>query len=283
MMEANMPQATCVNLVRSAAWDPASPLCALSPAKYAKMLNSIEPASIRQHMARIIQAPVHVTCDHTGDREALAIQHMFNATDEPREQLVDHIATGDGARNLRCLRDTSDDVMRHYCAMLPFRANLTDEQCEVARVAANVMGLGFNGQLMKKLRLDMQACYSVGAYFDGGLLHQPLLCVQSAFNSEKCSAAVGEVESMMHDWARGSFTPDELRVAQQARLSDARMRPPDQLLKWRSQCHAAGWKFSLPVPMFVLLPGLKLSNPLGQARIVCLFCFPDLVRHFCSV
>ena len=93
---------------------------------------------------------------------------------------------------------------------------------------------------MKKLRLDMQACYSAGAYFDGGLLHQPLICVQSAFDKRKCDAAVRAVEEMMHDWASGEMTPQELRMAQQARLSDARMRTPEQLFKWRSQCLAAG-------------------------------------------
>ena len=240
MMEANMPQATCVNLVRAAAWKDDSPLYAQSPAEYASALRDIEPESIRQHMSHIAHAPVHVTCLNTGDREALAIQHMFNATSEPRAQLCDCINTGKGPRSLRRLRDTSDDVMRHYCAMLPLRADLTDQQCEVARVATNVIGLGFNGQLMKKLRLDMQACYSAGAYFDGGLLHQPLICVQSAFGKCKCDAAVRAVEKIMHDWASGEITPQELRMAQQARLSDARMRTPEQLFKWRSQCLAAG-------------------------------------------
>ena len=240
MMEANMPQATCVNLVRAAAWNDDSPLYAQPPAEYASALRDIEPDMIRQQMSHIAHAPVHVTCLNTGDREALAIQHMFNATSEPRAQLCDCIATGKGPRSLRRLRDTSDDVMRHYCAMLPLRADLTNKQCEVARVATNVIGLGFNGQLMKKLRLDMQACYSAGAYFDGGLLHQPLICVQSAFGKRKCDAAVGAVEEIMHDWASGQFTPQELRMAQQARLSDARMRTPEQLFKWRSQCLAAG-------------------------------------------
>jgi predicted Zn-dependent peptidase len=203
------------------------------------MLKQMQPGDVQMRMKHIVGAPVHVTFGNTGDREALAIQHMFNITQTPRARFADHIAKGT-QRNLKCIRKTSDEVMRHYCAMLPFRANLTDEQCEVARVATNVVGLGFNGQLMKKLRLDMQACYSAGAYFDGGLLHQPLLCVQSAFNSNKCEAAVGQVESMLRAWSNGSFSPEELRMAQQARLSDARMRTPDALLKWRSQCWVAG-------------------------------------------
>jgi len=86
----------------------------------------------------------------------------------------------------------------------------------------------------------MQACYSVGAYFDGGLLHQPLLCVQSAFNSENCEDAVGAVRSLVRGWCDADFSRQELRMAQRARLSNARMRTSDETLKWRCQCQAAG-------------------------------------------
>ena len=240
VMEANLPQAMCVNLVRSAAWSDGSPLCAIAPEAYVKCVQSMYAEDVARNMRRVVQAPAHVAFENTGDREALVVQHMFNVASAPRAPLRDCIAKGSSPRRLQCLRDTSDDAMRHYCAMLPFRADISDEQCEVARVASHVLGLGFNGRLMRKLRLEMQACYSVGAYFDGGLLHQPLLCVQSAFNSENCEDAVGAVRSLVRGWCDADFSRQELRMAQRARLSNARMRTSDATLKWRCQCQAAG-------------------------------------------